>query len=363
MNSSPVVDVTAERPYGVVIAPGALSGLPGLVGGASRVAIIHPAVLFDTAEALGRSLDIPVTTIQVSDSESAKTPAVLATCWEALAAAGFTRNDVVVGLGGGCTTDLAGFVAATWLRGVRYVAVPTTVLAMVDAAVGGKTGINLPAGKNLVGAFYEPVGVLCDLDVLGGLPAAEVASGLAEIAKCGFIADPRITDLIRQDPRDARVVDSVRFAELVRRSVEVKARVVSTDLRESTSTGGGVGREALNYGHTFGHAIEKLEDFTWRHGEAISVGMVFAAEVACRLGMLTPDDVALHRQVLSSLTLPTSYHGAGWSDLRAAMALDKKSRGSQLRLVLLQGLRRPWIVTPDEDVLVDAFAAVSAEPG
>lgn len=356
------VEVAAERPYRVEIAPGSLSQLPQLVAGAARVAIVHPAVLADTAAEVAHTLaegGTAVTPIVVPDAEEAKTPATLLEGWTQLAGAGFTRSDVVVGLGGGATTDLAGFLAASWLRGVGFVSVPTTVLGMVDAAVGGKTGINLSAGKNLVGAFHEPLGVLCDLDLLTALPTAEVRQGLAEAVKCGFIADPRILELIEQDPEDAIQVGSIRFAELVRRAVQVKADVVSLDLRESTSTRGRVGRESLNYGHTLAHAIEQLAHFTWRHGEAVSVGMVYAAELSRTCLGLADGVVARHRDVLGSLGLPTVHHVAPWPDLRRVMSLDKKTRGSTLRFIGLRDLGEVDVIEdPSEEVLSACHDAV-----
>jgi len=268
-----------------------------------------------------------------------------------------TRSDAVIGLGGGATTDLAGFLAATMLRGISYLSIPTTVLGMADAAVGGKTGINLPEGKNLVGAFYEPRGVLCDLDLLDTLPDKEIRSGLGEILKAGFIADPHILDLAEQDPSKLLDTGSDEFADALTRAIGIKAEVVSADLRENSTTG--VGREALNYGHTLGHAIEKAEGYTWPHGYAVSVGMVFAAEVACRLGLIGPDVVARHRTVLESVGLPVSYAGAPWETIRATMSVDKKARGSHLRLVLLDGIGRVRVVKDvDEEILRRSFMAV-----
>ncbi|WP_394277160.1 3-dehydroquinate synthase [Luteococcus sp.] len=352
------ITVQAERPYEVHISPGALDQLERLVGPASRVVVIHPPVMADAAARLCAGLDqrYQMHTVEVPDGEQAKTAAVLQDCWDELAAFGMTRSDVVIGLGGGATTDLAGFVAATWLRGVGYVSIPSTVLAMVDAAVGGKTGINVSAGKNLVGAFHEPLGVICDLELLQGLPRAEVVSGLAEVIKCGFIADERILELVEQDPDESIDVTSVRFAELVRRAVQVKATTVSADLREATSTVDAVGREALNYGHTLAHAIEKHQNFSWRHGEAVAIGMVFVAEVAHRLVGLDEAVVRRHREVLASVGLPIAYNAAKWETVRATMSLDKKARGDALRLV---GLRAQGSVTiiesPPEDVLLKAW--------
>ncbi len=353
-----IVHVDSPRsPYDVHIESGALERLPGLLGGASRAAVIHPGALEPIAARIAAMLEAPVTLVEVPDAEAAKTPVVLTRCWDALAAAGLTRNDLVIGVGGGTTTDLAGFVAATWLRGVAYISVPTSVLAMVDAAVGGKTGINLDAGKNLVGAFYEPRAVLCDLDLLAGLPGPEVASGLAEVIKCGLISDGEILRLCQEDEdlAQSRDVTSARFAELVARAIAVKARVVAADFTERTSSGTRVGREALNYGHTLGHAIEAHAHFAWRHGQAISVGMAWMARVSRVLLGLDDAAVALHDELLGSLGLPLRY-GAPFEELRPIMSLDKKARGASLRLVGLSALGEPVIVEdPDEAVLALSY--------
>lgn len=352
------IDVTADQPYQVLVEHGVTTLLPGFLEGVERVAIIHAPAVAPLLPILKVSLPQQVLTIAVPDAEAAKTGAVLQRCWDQLAAAGFTRSDAVIGLGGGATTDLAGFVAATWLRGVRYIAMPTTVLGMVDAAVGGKTGINLSAGKNLVGAFYEPYTVLADLDFLLSLPARELTSGMAEVLKCGFIADPEILTEFEADPAESLQV-SPRQAGLIRRAIAVKAAVVSQDLRERTSFGREIGREALNYGHTLGHAIERAENFRWRHGPAISVGMVFAAELAHRLGLVDAELLARHRSVLAAAGLPVHYAGSTWPALRTTMSLDKKSRGDQLRFVVLGALARPQICeAPPEAELRDAFESV-----
>lgn len=266
-----------SEPYEVLVGRQLLGELGTLVGEkAQRVAVIHPEALADTADALRADLaeqGYEAVAIQVPNAEEAKTAEVAAYCWKALGQSGFTRSDVIVGVGGGATTDLAGFVAATWLRGVRWIAIPTTVLAMVDAAVGGKTGINTAEGKNLVGAFHPPAGVLCDLAALDSLPVNDYVSGLAEIIKAGFIADPVILELIESDPQAARTPAGPHTAELIERSIRVKAEVVSSDLKEAGL------REILNYGHTLAHAIEKNERYQWRHGAAVAVGMHFAAEL------------------------------------------------------------------------------------
>jgi 3-dehydroquinate synthase len=359
------ITVAGERPYQVLLGYRLLGEVPNMLGGGvQRVALLHPPTMIKTAELLSHLLTtagLEPVRIDVPDAEAAKSVAVAERCWSILGNAGFTRSDAVVGLGGGATTDLAGFVAATWLRGVRAVMVPTTLLGMVDAAVGGKTGINTAEGKNLVGCFHEPVGVVCDLEALSTLPHADLVSGLAEVIKCGFIADPEILTMIESDPAPAVRPDSPLLHELINRAVSVKARVVTADLRETTSTRSTVGRELLNYGHTVGHAIERRERFAWRHGDAISVGMVYAAELARLAGRLDSATAGRHREVLSSVGLPTSYADDAFDDLLQIMALDKKTRGSTLRFVILNDLASAEILAaPEAHLLRAAYAAVSA---
>jgi 3-dehydroquinate synthase len=350
------VRVTGERPYDVVLGRGMTGELAGLVGeGARRALLVHPPALADQVPAVERELlgaGLEVTRAVVPDGEAAKTSVVTADLWALLGRRGFTRTDVVVGVGGGATTDLAGFVAATWLRGVAAVLVPTTLLGMVDAAVGGKTAIDTAEGKNLVGAFHPPAGVLCDLDTLRTLPRAELVSGMAEVVKTGFVGDPQVLELVEADPVAALDPAGEVLPELVERSVRFKAGVVAGDLRESGD------REVLNYGHTLGHAIETVEQFRWRHGEAVSVGLVYAAELAAAVGRLTPDVVARHRAVLSGVGLPTTYDGP-WPDLLAAMRIDKKARGSVLRFVVLDGVGRPGrLEGPDDDLLAATYERI-----
>ena len=350
------IEVAAERPYQVQVGPGLLDRLPALAEGALRIAVIHPSALIQTAESVAAVLTeagLEVTRIDVPNGEAAKTAEVAATCWSVLGNAGFTRSDLIIGLGGGATTDLAGFVAATWLRGVGLITVPTTVLGMVDAAVGGKTGINTAEGKNLVGAFWEPRGVLCDLDLLAGLPRAEVI-------KCGFIADPVILDLIEPDPDAATRLGTPVLREVIERSIAVKARVVSADLRESTSVGDRIGRELINYGHTLGHAIERREAYRWRHGEAISIGMIFVAELSRLAGLLDEETARRHRALLGAVGLPTSYPVSAFDDLLGTMALDKKTRGGTLRFVVLEALAKARILAgPDPELLREAYRAIA----
>ncbi len=363
MSDVTVISVTGESPYEVVVGHGLTTRLPGLLVGVQRVAVLHPPRLIGLAEQCCRALreaGLEPTRIDVPDAEAAKTAEVAARCWSVLGTAGFTRSDAVVGLGGGATTDLAGFVAATWLRGVRLVTVPTTVLGMVDAAVGGKTGINTPEGKNLVGCFHEPAGVLVDLDALATLDPADLRAGLAEVVKCGFIADPGILPLIEADPAAAQHPDGPVLRELIERAIAVKAAVVAADLREATSTGDRVGREQLNYGHTLGHAIERRERYALRHGEAVSIGLVFVAALARLAGRLDEATAERHRAVLSLLELPTAYDPEAFDELLATMAVDKKTRGSTLRFVILDALARPAIMAgPEPALLRRAYESLS----
>ncbi|HET7430036.1 MAG TPA: 3-dehydroquinate synthase [Nocardioides sp.] len=352
-----VIRVATGAPYDVVVGHDVLDRVAGLLGdGVQRVGLVHAEDLPGPA---GRVRDLLAPAYDVLDlpvpaGERAKTAEVAAGCWEALGAAGFTRSDAVVAVGGGATTDLGGFVAATWLRGVRVVHVPTTLLAMVDAAVGGKTGIDTAAGKNLVGAFHEPAGVLCDLGLLATLPEAELRAGLGEVVKCGFVADPGILRLV--EDHGVPPVGSPVLRELVERAVRVKAEVVAGDLRETGGRLGHPGREVLNYGHTMGHAVEQASDYTLRHGEAVAVGCVFVAELARAAGVLSDAVADRHATVLAAVGLPTGWAGASYDDLRARMAVDKKARGSSLRFVVLEDLARPRILQdPAEEHLRAAY--------
>ncbi|MEU0622336.1 3-dehydroquinate synthase [Streptomyces rubiginosohelvolus] len=354
-----VAGSAGSDPYEVLVGHQLLGELPQLIGDrAKRVAVLHPEALAETGEAVREDLaaqGYEAIAIQLPNAEEAKTVEVAAYCWKALGQTGFTRTDVIVGIGGGATTDVAGFVAASWLRGVRWIAVPTTVLGMVDAAVGGKTGINTAEGKNLVGAFHPPAGVLCDLAALESLPVHDYVSGMAEVIKAGFIADPVILDLVEADPEGARTPSGPHTAELIERSIRVKAEVVSSDLKESGL------REILNYGHTLGHAIEKNERYKWRHGAAVSIGMVFAAELGRLAGRLDDATADRHRTILESVGLPLAYRGDQWPKLLENMKVDKKSRGDLLRFIVLDGIGKPTVLEgPDPAVLLAAYGEVSA---
>ncbi|MGC7101218.1 3-dehydroquinate synthase [Amycolatopsis lurida] len=358
--SEPVrIQVKAGTPYDVVVGRGLLGELTETVRDASKIALIHPPTLTTTAEAIREELNeagLDAHRVEIPDAEDGKALSVAGFCWEVLGRIGLDRRGVVVGLGGGAVTDLAGFVAATWMRGVRLVNVPTTLLGMVDAAVGGKTGINTDAGKNLVGVFHEPSAVLVDLATLETLPPNELVAGMAEVVKAGFIADPRILELVEQSPAAALDTQGDVLGELVRRAIQVKADVVSADLRESDL------REILNYGHTLGHAIERRERYRWRHGAAVSVGLVFAAELARLAGRLDDATADRHAAVLRLLGLPTTYDADALPQLLEGMRTDKKTRSGVLRFVVLDGLAKPGrLEGPDPSLLAAAYSAIAAD--
>ncbi len=292
--------------------------------------------------------------IEIPDAEAGKDLPVVGFIWEVLGRIGIGRKDAMVSLGGGAATDVAGFAAATWLRGVSIVHMPTTLLGMVDAAVGGKTGINTDAGKNLVGAFHQPLAVLVDLATLETLPRNELVAGMAEVVKAGFIADPVILDLIEADPQAALDPAGDVLPELIRRAIAVKAQVVAADEKESEL------REILNYGHTLGHAIERRERYQWRHGAAVSVGLVFAAELARLAGRLDDATARRHRTILAALGLPVSYDADALPQLLEYMAGDKKTRAGVLRFVVLDGLAKPGrLAGPDPALLAAAYAGLA----
>jgi len=352
------VQVAVDPPYPVRIGTGLAAGLDELLTGRHRVAILHQPVLAATAEAIrGRLADkgVDAHRIEIPDAEAGKDLPVVGFIWEVLGRIGVGRKDALVSLGGGAATDVAGFAAATWLRGVSIVHVPTTLLAMVDAAIGGKTGINTEAGKNLVGAFHQPLAVLIDLAMLETLPQGELVAGMAEVVKAGFIADPVILDLIEADPQAALDPAGDVLPELIRRAVTVKAEVVGADEKESQL------REILNYGHTLGHAIERREHYRWRHGAAVSVGLVFAAELGRLTGRLDDATADRHRAILTSLGLPVGYDADALPELLEYMAGDKKTRAGVLRFVVLDGLAKPGrLAGPDPSLLAAAYAEVGA---
>ena len=344
--------------YQIVVGRALLAELPKSLGSSvKKVMLVYPEALETSASVVTDELSgagYEVYSFAVANGEDAKTDRWVSVAWSSLGQAGFSRSDAIIGFGGGATTDLAGFIAATWLRGIKIVQVPTTLLAMVDAAIGGKTGINTIEGKNLVGAFHAPSAVIADLDALASLPKFELIPGFAEIVKYGFIADPKILDLIESDPTVATDTSSHVFAELIERSIAIKARVTANDFRESGE------REYLNYGHTLGHAIEHLEHYKWRHGRAIAVGLAYAAELGRLAGRLSDEVADRHKRVLNLLGLDTSYPADRWPLLLTAMSLDKKSRGGMLRFVVLDDLAKPAILNaPSQEMMHAAFQEIA----
>ncbi|WP_341942128.1 3-dehydroquinate synthase [Microbacterium sp. LWH10-1.2] len=361
--STTTISVTGDDPYDILIGRGILDSVSAALDPAVRkVLVVHPPTLAARAAELRDRLladtangPREVLLAEVPDAEQGKRIEVAAFCWQVMGQADFTRTDAVIGYGGGAVTDLAGFVAATWLRGVQVVQVPTTVLGLVDASVGGKTGINTAEGKNLVGAFWAPSTVIGDLDELGSLSANEATAGYAEVVKAGFIWAPEILDIIEADPSRAVDTTTPEFRRAVELAIDMKARVVTDDFREAGQ------REILNYGHTLGHAIEHAERYKWRHGAAISVGMMYAAELSRLAGRLSDDSAERHRTVLESLGLPTTYRSGAWKQLLATMQRDKKTRGGMLRFIVLDEIGKPTVLqAPDESLLFAAYQEVGA---
>lgn len=354
----PVTGSSPRENYDVLVGHNLLKKIPDILGNtAHKILVIHPRALRATGELVMedlRKVGYESFSAEIPDAEEAKHHQVAAFCWQVLGQNDFTRTDAIISVGGGAITDVAGFVAATWLRGVRVIHIPTTLLGMVDAAVGGKTGINTAEGKNLVGAFWPPSAVLCEIGTLRTLPEHELLTGMAEVVKCGFIADPQILDIIEANPEKIRDSQSSIARDLIERAVRVKAKVVSEDLRESGR------REILNYGHTLGHAIERAERYQWRHGAAVAVGMVYAAELALAAGYLNETIVDRTRAILKSLNLPVGYRGDRWKELLETMRRDKKARGSLLRFIVLEGLGKPRVYeVPDDSILYMTYQEIA----
>lgn len=344
----------AERDYFVSVGCDWVSEILRITEGRSRVGIIHtkemlPRVQIDSTSGTQFSyFDVP-------DGEDAKSFGNLSRLWNLLGEAGFTRTDLIVGIGGGAVTDVAGFAAASWLRGIDWIAVPTSVAGMVDASIGGKTGINSEYGKNLIGSFHSPSAVLIDTSWLDTLSDRDFAAGMAEVIKCGFISESNIVELLQGQNIQTLRADSHRTLALIEAAVTIKAQVVSTDFKESFA------REVLNYGHTLGHAIEIHSKYSLRHGEAIAIGLVFAAELACINGDLDSGIVALHRQLLTSLGLPITYPRAFWEELLPLLYLDKKTRGATLRFVAIssigQTLRIEGLTPPELELAYERISS------
>lgn len=346
VSGAELIRVQAEHEYDVVFSADSARVVADLLpSDVERVLVVHPPVVADFVKKhieVLRARGFECFTMTHPEGEEAKTLEVLAQGWQYAGQARLSRTDVVIAIGGGATTDLGGFLAATWLRGVRVVHVPTSVLGAVDAAVGGKTGINTDFGKNLVGAFHSPLAVVIDMSVFHSLPPDVYRAGLAEVLKCGLIADSVIIERCLENTEALFDPSSRVFREVMRRAIAVKGRVVGVDVKESGL------REVLNYGHTLAHAIERVENYRWSHGQAVSVGCVFAAELARDLGLLSENEVALHRQLFEMVGLPVSYCGVAVEDLIRVMFSDKKVRHGQLRFVLLHGIGHPHTVQVSE---------------
>ncbi|MFZ8872457.1 MAG: 3-dehydroquinate synthase [Candidatus Nanopelagicaceae bacterium] len=327
------IQIIAERDYKVTFTEDWYERLSEVLSGRRFIVITQQSLLKRISQRFTTG-----SVIVTPDGEAQKNLQTFTQIINQLPAHNLDRNSVIVGIGGGATTDFAGFLAATYLRGIDWIGVPTTVAGMVDASIGGKTGLNLEAGKNLVGSFHSPVEVIVDLSWLETLSSRDLTAGLAESLKCGFIKDLGLLDLF-QDGYEKNLT------EIIYRSIQVKADVVSSDFRETYE------REVLNYGHTLGHAIEKHSDFNLRHGESIAIGMVFAAEIAHSLGTLSEDEVGLHYRLVADLGLPISYLKEVWASLLLHMANDKKRKTSAIRFVTLTGLGNPARTEIPDEVL------------
>jgi 3-dehydroquinate synthase len=348
------------RGYDVMVGAGALAEAPSLLGRRSRVAVVsQPAVADRWADALTGPLRESGASVEVflmDEGEEAKSLATVESLSRRFAAWGLLRGDAVVALGGGVVGDTAGFTAACYHRGVACLPAPTTLLAQVDAAVGGKTGVNLAEGKNLVGAFHQPVGVVADVATLATLPEREYRAGLGEVAKYVFLGDPVLGAVLEKETAGLAVRDPERLTDVVTRCVAIKARVVESDEREETGA-----RATLNYGHTLAHALETAGGYDLLHGEAVALGLVFAGELAAALGRVDGESVERCRSMLIGLGLPVrAPAGTRADDLLAVMRRDKKSSGG-LTFVLdgPEGVGR--VDDPDPSALARAFAAVGVE--
>jgi 3-dehydroquinate synthase len=347
----------AERSYDIEIGQGTLAETGRFL--LDRRKCAHAVVIADEhvvephAQVVVESLctkGVRTDLLTVPAGETSKSVEQATRLWDALLACGADRKSVVVAVGGGVVGDLAGFVAATFGRGLAFLQIPTSLLAQVDSSVGGKVGINLPGGKNLVGAFWQPCGVLIDLDVLGTLPVREYISGLAEVVKYGVILDAEFFAWLEQQAHALKNRDSAALARVIARSCELKAEIVRHDEREETGL-----RAVLNYGHTFAHAIEAVAGYgQYFHGEAVSIGMVCAAELALRMHRIDAAFVQRQRDLLATLGLPVAFTGLDLDALLATMQRDKKVEYGRLRFVLPRRLGQVELVDGVSQDLVRA---------
>lgn len=355
------VPLEGGRSYPILIGDGLL-GQPGLLEeflGPRALIVTNAAVAKLLLPQLRQSLGaVPADVVQIGDGERFKTLTTFAEVIDELIAQGHNRDTTVVALGGGVVGDVAGFAAATYQRGVDLVQVPTTLLAQVDSAVGGKTAVNHPGGKNLIGAFHQPRAVLADVAVLRTLPPREFAAGLAEVVKYGVIADAEFFAWLESNATALLAQNASALRHAVCRACQIKAEVVAGDERET-------GRRAiLNFGHTFGHALEAATGYQrFLHGEAVAIGMTMAMALSVQLGRADPGEAARVRELLAALGLPTQAEGLEAAPLRRAMGMDKKVRAGQLRFIVCDGLGA-CSVTADvpESAVGKAISALAASP-
>jgi 3-dehydroquinate synthase len=312
------------------------------------VAPLYADKVVKTLEGIGQKVKL----IVLPDGEAFKTWEVLQKIFDGLLENSADRKTTLVALGGGVIGDMTGFAAACYMRGIRFIQVPTTLLSQVDSSVGGKTGINHPLGKNMVGAFHQPQAVIADLDTLKTLPPEELAAGLAEVIKHGAIADSEFLSWIEKNQGALNSCDPVAMEFAVRRSCEIKSQVVAQDEKE-----GGI-RAILNFGHTFGHAIEAGMGYgSWLHGQAVGCGMVMAADLSVRVGLLSEADASRLKKIIQALHLPTQPPKLGVARFMELMSVDKKAEGGEVRYILLNGLGQAKIQTVDDDLVIQTLVA------
>ena len=317
----------------------------------TTVAPLYSKTLIETISGDAKS----VHEIILPDGEYYKDWATIQKIFDALLANGADRKTVISALGGGVVGDMAGFAAASFMRGIRFIQVPTTLLAQVDSSVGGKTGINHPLGKNMIGAFHQPVAVIADLDTLKTLPPRELSAGLAEVVKHGAIADTTFFDWIESHTKELLNCDLAAMGHAVERSCEIKSAVVAADEKES-----GI-RAILNYGHTFGHAIESgLGYGEWLHGEAVACGMVMAADLSARLGHISASDVNRIKRLVDALALPTCAPKLGNQRFFELMQIDKKTEGGTIRYITLEKIGQAKIEKVDQTLVDQTLNAYQA---
>jgi len=317
----------------------------------TTVAPLYAERLSKTLATFGKSVRI----ITLPDGESFKDWKNLQTIFDELLKHGADRQTVLVALGGGVIGDMTGFAAASFMRGIRFIQVPTTLLSQVDSSVGGKTGINHPLGKNMIGAFHQPVAVVADLNTLKTLPPRELSAGLAEVIKHGAIADASFLDWIEANTNALLACDIEAMSHAVLRSCEIKSAVVSADERE-----GGV-RATLNFGHTFGHAIEAGMGYgEWLHGEAVACGMVMGAKLSCLLQKITQADADRLTRIIHAMHLPITAPKFGAERYIELMQVDKKAEGGQIRYVLLEQIGKAYMSTAPHEAVLETLLATGA---